>query len=241
MQRPIKAVTFDAYGTLVRNEDLVRVPRRIVADHGLRVPVDEVNRLWTELYHEAAQRTPFQTLRALEGHVLRRLLDTLGVAADAAPYVDLFFQATTKVDLYPETLAVLDALTPVRSAIVSNADHEHIAAWNFALPVEFILVSEAVRAYKPHRLVFERALELLGLEPADVLHVGDSDVDDVQGARAAGLRVAWVNRDGRPRRPGVPEPDFEIRDLTELLALLGSIAPPAAPSLPADPPSPAPR
>ena len=46
----IKAVTFDAYGTLLRNEDLRLVPSRIVADHGLSVSVDEVYRLWAEAY-----------------------------------------------------------------------------------------------------------------------------------------------------------------------------------------------
>jgi len=53
-----------------------------------------------------------------------------------------------------------------------------------------------------------------------VLHIGDSDVDDVRGARMAGLRVAWVNRAGRRRRPDVPPPDFEITDLTGLLPIL---------------------
>jgi HAD superfamily hydrolase (TIGR01493 family) len=142
------------------------------------------------------------------------------VGADAAPYVDLFFQVTTKIELYPETRDVLNALGSFRSAIVSNADQEHVAAWNFTLPVEFILISETVRAYKPHRLVFERALERLGLAPHEVLHVGDSDVDDVKGAKEAGLSVAWVNRDGRRRRADVPAPDFEIRDLRELPRVL---------------------
>jgi len=124
------------------------------------------------------------------------------------------------VELYPETRGVLEALRDVRAAILSNADHEHVAAWDFTLPVEFVLISESVRAYKPHRRVFAHALERLGLAPHDVLHVGDSDVDDVKGAREAGLRVAWVNRDGRRRRSDVPAPDFEIRDLSELLQLL---------------------
>jgi 2-haloacid dehalogenase len=80
--------------------------------------------------------------------------------------------------------------------------------------------SETVGAYKPDRLVFQKALDQLRLEPHEVLHVGDSDVDDVGGAQAAGLRVAWVYRDGRSRRPDVPPPDFEIRDLTGLTRLL---------------------
>jgi 2-haloacid dehalogenase/putative hydrolase of the HAD superfamily len=217
---PVKAVTFDAYGTLLRNEDLMLVPQRIVADHGLSVRVDDILRLWTELYSEATQLRPFRTLREIQGEILTRVLRQFHVGADAASYVDLFFQVTTKVELYPETLEVLTALAHLPSAIVSNADHEHVAAWNFTLSVQFIVVSETVRAYKPDRLVFQKALDQLSLEPHEVLHVGDSDVDDVRGAQAAGLRIAWVNRDGRSRRPDVPPPDFEIRDLTELPRLL---------------------
>jgi 2-haloalkanoic acid dehalogenase type II len=218
--RPFKAVIFDAYGTLLRDDGLARIPRQIVADHRLTARIEDVWRAWSELYFEATQIVPFRTLREIESHILPRLLRQFDVGADAAPYVELFFQVTTKVELYPETREVLDALGSLRSAIVSNADHEHVASWNFALPVEFILISESVRAYKPHRLVFERALERLGLLPHEVLHVGDSDVDDVKGAKEAGLRVAWVNRDGRRRRPDVPAPDFEIRDLSQLPALL---------------------
>ena len=216
----VRAVTFDAYGTLLRNDDLMLIPRQIVADHGLSVRSDDVLRIWIDLYFEATRQSPFRTLREIQGQVLQRVLRQFDVGADATPYVDLFFQVTTKVELYPEALEVLNALGDVRSAIVSNADHEHLAAWNVALPVEFILISEAVRAYKPDRVVFERAVEQLGLPPHDVLHVGDSDVDDIKGAKAAGLQVAWVNRDGRARRPDVPAPDFEIRDLTEVLTLL---------------------
>jgi len=216
----VKAVTFDAYGTLVRNEDLVAIPRRIVADHGLAVPVDDVLRHWIDLYLEAIQASPFRTLRQIQADNIGRLLRRFDVGADPAPYVDQFFDVTTRVELYPEVPAALAALGELPSAIVSNADHEHVASWRFALPVRFVLISEAVGAYKPSALIFRAALERLGLRPDEVLHVGDSDVDDVQGAKAAGLRAAWVNRDGRARRPDVPAPDFEIRDLSELPGLV---------------------
>jgi len=215
-----KAVIFDAYGTLLRNDDLMLVPRQMVADHGLSARIDEVWRAWSDLYFEATQLGPFRTLREIEAQILPRVLRRFDVTADAAPYVELFFQVTTTIELYPETLDVLNALGHVRTAILSNADHEHVAAWNVTLPVDFILISEAVRAYKPHRLVFQRALDQLGLEPHEVLHVGDSDVDDVKGAKEAGLSVAWVNRDGRARRSDVPPPDFELRDLRQVPRLL---------------------
>ena len=217
---PIKAVLLGAYGTLIRNEDLMLIPRRIVADHGLPVPIDDVWRAWTDLYTEATQVPPFRTLREIEEQILLGVLRRFGAGGDPTPYVDLFFEVTTRVELYPEALTVLNALGRVRSAIVSNADQEHLAAWNVTLPVEFIVISESVRAYKPHPLLFQSALRRLGLQPHEVLHVGDSDVDDVKGAKAAGLRVAWVNRDGRSRHPDVPPPDFEIPDLNGLLTLL---------------------
>jgi 2-haloacid dehalogenase len=217
---PIKAVTLDAYGTLLQNENLMLIPQRIVADHRLSVSIDDVWRMWMSLYFEATQLTPFRTLRVIQETILSRVLRSFDVRGAAGPYVDLFFELTTQVELYPEALSVLNALDDIPSAIVSNADHEHVAAWTFTLPVRFILISETVQAYKPHPLIFQKAVEQLGLEPHEVLHVGDSDVDDVQGAKAAGLQVAWVNRGGRPRRSDVPEPDFEIADLTELLMLL---------------------
>ena len=82
------------------------------------------------------------------------------------------------------------------------------------------MISEAVRAYKPNRLMFQAALEGLGLAPHEVLHVGDSEVDDIQGAKAAGLRAAWVNRSGQRRRADLPPADVEIRDLTGLFGTI---------------------
>ncbi len=219
---PFKAVTFDAYGTLVRNEGLSLVPQRIVADHNLLVSVNDVWKVWSDLYFEATQKTPFRTLRQIEDDILRVVLDHFGINADTAPYTELFMEVTTKVELYPEVPAVMNALNGVRSAVVSNADHEHVAAWDFELPVQFVLISEVVQAYKPHPRLFQAALERLGCAPHEVLHVGDSDVDDVKGAKAMGLRVAWVNRNNRPRRADVPQPDLEVSDLTGLLPLIST-------------------
>ena len=217
---PIKAVIFDAYGTLVRNEGLRRIPACIVADHRLPARVEDVFEVWLERYSEAIQRPPFRTLRDIQCEIFRQVLRAFGVEADTRPYVELYFELTTKVELYPDVPDVLRALAALRTAIASNADQEHLAAWTFSLPVEFIVISESIRAYKPDPLVFRTVLERLRLEAHEVLHVGDSDVDDVKGAKMAGLRVAWLNRDGRRRRPDVPKPDFEIRDLRELPSLL---------------------
>ena len=74
------------------------------------------------------------------------------------------------------------------------------------------MVSSAVAgATKPDRAVFVRALEAAGAEPGEALHVGDSVENDVEGARAAGLRALLLARDGEAPR-GVDA----IRSLAEL-------------------------
>ena len=72
-----------------------------------------------------------------------------------------------------------------------------------------------VGAAKPDVAMFERALALAEVEPAVAVHVGDSVENDVEGARAAGIRSVLVARDGG-HPPGVEA----IRSLTELPALL---------------------
>jgi hypothetical protein len=47
------------------------------------------------------------------------------------------------------------------------------------------------------------------------LHVDDSLTIDVAGAKAAGLNAVWLNRGGRVRKEGEPEPDLEIRSLSD--------------------------
>jgi putative hydrolase of the HAD superfamily len=51
--------------------------------------------------------------------------------------------------------------------------------------------------------MFERALAQFGVAPEEALHVGDSVAEDVQGARAAAIRVLLLAREGRPAPPGV--------------------------------------
>ena len=103
----VKAVVFDAYGTLIRNEGLRGIPQRIVADHGLSARADDLYDAWVARYSDAIQRPPFRTLREIECEILGQMLRDLGLDADAMPYVDLFFEATTKVELYPEVPEVL--------------------------------------------------------------------------------------------------------------------------------------
>ena len=75
-----------------------------------------------------------------------------------------------------------------------------------------VLTSAQVGAAKPAPAIFHRALELAGCAAGEALHVGDSVQEDVAGARAAGVPVLLLARDGRPAPPDVRV----IRSLGEL-------------------------
>ena len=51
-----------------------------------------------------------------------------------------------------------------------------------------------VRAYKPHKEVFDYALKISGCAAREVIHIGDSIVSDVNGASAAGITPVLIDR-----------------------------------------------
>ena len=77
-----------------------------------------------------------------------------------------------------------------------------LSANDLSFPV--VISSESARCYKPNPDIFFSAFEALGADPDQTLYVGDSQEDDIVGARRAGISVAWLNRDGVVRRDGIP-------------------------------------
>ena len=82
-----------------------------------------------------------------------------------------------------------------------------------------IMISAEIGFRKPGKAAFDLALAPIPHSRAAILFVGDSLADDVAGAAGAGLSVVWVNGAGSPPPEGA-QPDFIIRDLTQLEALL---------------------
>jgi putative hydrolase of the HAD superfamily len=76
--------------------------------------------------------------------------------------------------------------------------------------------SRAFGRTKPHPEIFQRALALLETEPEDAAMIGDSYEDDIEGARALGMKAFLLDRDGRR----LDEPD-RLPDLFALPAALG--------------------
>ncbi len=105
-----------------------------------------------------------------------------------------FYAARNEVECYADAvpgLQRLAALVPLVSISNGNADLERIGIKHF---FHFSVSARECGVAKPHPAIFHAACNRLGIPPAAVLHVGDDAALDVEGARAAGLQTAWLNR-----------------------------------------------
>jgi putative hydrolase of the HAD superfamily len=66
----------------------------------------------------------------------------------------------------------------------------------FSLDVDAAIASGAHGKFKPSPTIFLAALALLEVEARDAVMVGDSLVDDVEGARSLGMRAFLLDREG---------------------------------------------
>jgi HAD superfamily hydrolase (TIGR01549 family) len=110
-------------------------------------------------------------------------------------------------------------------ALVSNFDHGEtaraiLARDGAAAFFDPIVISDEYGWRKPHAGIFIDTLATLGVAPEDALYVGDSVEDDVVGAKAAGLDIAWVNANGTAMPPSAPNADFVVRAIPELADVL---------------------
>jgi 2-haloalkanoic acid dehalogenase type II len=85
---------------------------------------------------------------------------------------------------------------------------------------QFIILAQDVGIEKPDPGIFHLAVQKSGCLPGELLYVGDSQEDDILGAKRAGVRVAWFNRTNDQLQPHIPRPDYEINRLDMLLEIL---------------------
>ena len=155
----------------------------------------------------------------------RTVLARLGHAAGYGDaYVDdafeVFDEARNDVTLFPEARPALVSLREryVLIAVTNgNANLDRIGIRDL---FDGVVSAAMVGAAKPARPIFDKAVEAGGASAAQTLHVGDHPLYDVHGARDAGLKAIWVNRNGDEWPHEYLEPDAEVQHLGEIDGLL---------------------
>jgi 2-haloalkanoic acid dehalogenase type II len=218
----IKVATFDCYGTLIDWEGgaaafLYELARRHEPEPP---PGRELRARWEELQFELLQGD-YAPYREILASSLRAWAGERGYELDDGDG-EALARSMESWQPFPDTVPALAAAKAagLRLWIVSNTDRAIIAHSLRHLEVEFagVTVAEDVRAYKPSDAPFERALDEIGVEPQEILHVAFGFKYDLAAAQRHGMRTAWVNRHREPA-PGPERPDHEWDDLWPLAEL----------------------
>jgi putative hydrolase of the HAD superfamily len=141
------------------------------------------------------------------------------MASECAREIEQGWEVSGNFELFEDALPVLEEVRAARLGIglVSNGirDLTEFVA-HHRLDVDAIVDSRSHGRVKPHPTIFQAALERLGVDAADAVMVGDSLEEDVEGARALGMRAILVDREDRH-----PDVEERLTDLYGLPAALG--------------------
>jgi len=207
---PPKAIFFDAAGTLFQLPRGVGYHYALVGEEiGLKLDSRQLDRAFNHAWNAMPRRESIDGPRENDDKDWWRQLVDL-VLNEVAPSLneldrDNFFEIAYEHfaeagvwELYPEVLEVLENLSPrFQLAVISNFDGrlrmilEHLGISKF---FRHVFLSSELGADKPDPEIFRRALNLICLEPSEVLHVGDDPERDWKAAAGVGLSIFGLDR-----------------------------------------------
>jgi len=174
----------------------------------------------TQVIAEFADRT--HDLTFLRKTVLGRVAIAAGYSTD---FIDeafgVFDVARNDVDIFPEVIPALEALNENFVLIAVTNGNANLTSIGIDHLFGDVVTAAMAGVAKPARQVFDLAVQVGGASAEQTLHVGDHPLNDVEGARDAGLRTAWVNRTASIWPDEFAAPEFEVTHVGELLDLLG--------------------
>jgi 2-haloacid dehalogenase len=191
----IKAVVFDAYGTLYDIQSVAAVTEQAFPGYG-----EIITQIWR------LKQLEYTWLRSLMGRyedfsVITRdslafTLRGLGLTYDPGSFARIM-DKYVHLDLYPDASAALAALKGRKLAILSNGSSEMLNALVRNTGLDRVLDAtisvDAKKTFKPSPATYTLIEAKLGVVPAEVLFVS-SNPFDVCGAKSFGLNVAWIER-----------------------------------------------
>jgi HAD superfamily hydrolase (TIGR01549 family) len=243
---PLRVVLFDLFGTVVHFASAVptvsvggeaRRPTMQWLQEGAKrelpsVAFEDLRTSLKEVTEEIIRERPPAYREVASEERFRRAIERVGVPAKEAGE-----RARRLARIHMRYLASLTVLPPAydallrrlakryRLGLVSNFDHAATAHGilrdhGIADVFDTTLISEEFGHRKPNPAIFREALSRLNASPGEAIFVGDSLFDDVEGARAADLRVVWVNGRGDELPPDAPIPDHVIGELSALPSIV---------------------
>jgi HAD superfamily hydrolase (TIGR01549 family) len=220
----IKAVTFDAYGTLLHLDRPFERLSEELRGIGLDVPMDVVAKVFVREMHQYRERhlagnNPQNLLKLRHecADFLFRLLAQEGYSAGVSKNRQLeVLVRAIRFKLYEDALPVLDWCLSqgLATGVISNWDCSLGDTLNALCHYKFscMLVSACEGLEKPDSELFLRASSCFNLPASRIVHIGDEVENDFYGAARAGFQTILLDREGTGGQPD----GNRIRNLKEL-------------------------
>ncbi len=192
---PIKAVVFDAYGTLYDIQSVADVTEQAFPGYGdMITQIWRIKQLEYSWLRSLMQR--YQDFAAVTRNSLAYTLRVLGLTYDDVAFAGIM-DKYLHLDLYPDALPALSALKGRKLAILSNGSPDMLNALVANTGLDKVLDAtisvDAKKVFKPNPDAYTLIESTLGTAPHEVLFVS-SNPWDACGAKAFGLNVAWIER-----------------------------------------------
>lgn len=159
--------------------------------------------------------------RYLRKKVLSRIAATAGYDESLVePAFRVFDDARNDVELFPDVRHELEVLFDRYTVVAVTNGNANLEAIGIRHLFHGVITAVDAGAAKPAKAIFDIAVSETRAAPEQILHVGDHPETDVEGARQAGLKTAWVNRNGDRWPDALEAPDAVVASMTELRQLL---------------------
>jgi putative hydrolase of the HAD superfamily len=200
------AIVLDFYGTLARATRWVAVDE-VLAEHGVELDEQVRRTFWNDgldgVEHLEHSHSRDHYVAWQQERLLAMLSETDLHPGEYDEVVGKLRAGNERrvLEAYDESAAVLTTLRErgLALAICSNWDWDLAQAVDEAGLtdlVDLVVSSAWAGARKPHPRIFGHTLDKLGVEPAEVLFVGDTWGPDVVGPRAFGMTPVYLRRSG---------------------------------------------
>ena len=191
----IKAVVFDAYGTLYDIQSVAAVTEETFPDYG-----DIITQIWRikqlEYSWLRALMGRYESFAAITRESLAYTLRVLGLSYEPDDF-ERVIEKYLHLDLYPDAMDALTAMNDRKLAILSNGSPDMLDALVRNTGLGRVLAAaisvDTNRIFKPSPQAYSLIETTLAIPPASVLFVS-SNPWDACGAKAFGLNVAWIER-----------------------------------------------
>ena len=218
--RVYKAAFFDRDHTLIHGDPAAKQMRTEMIERWSGKPLIQPLGLFDHLYGERQLMTVENEIafwRVYFAELLRAQGITEQISARADQLFDAFWLKGGIV--YPETVPVLDwfAANGYRMGVISDTFPSlrlTLEAVGLDKYFEVFVCSDQVGVMKPEPLIYQTALNLMGVSAQESLYVDDYDVE-ADGARALGFTAFHICRDSAPKETW---DIFSLQEMVEFLA-----------------------